>query len=43
MRKARPDRPIASNVRIPLNVKIPRDRDNRFARFTEQMSKEITN
>jgi len=34
---------MASNVRIPLNVKIPRDGDNRFARFTEQRTEEITN
>jgi len=34
---------LAFKVQIPLNVKIPRDRDNRFGRFTEQMTEEITN
>jgi len=38
----RPNGPVASDVQISLNVKIPQHGDNQFVRFTEQMSKEIT-
>jgi len=34
--------PVAASVQIPLNVKIPQRGDNRFARFTEVMTRETT-